>query len=169
MRFFFPWPYQPHQCYDENTERVALQRRLPADDQWLNPHNLYLTMFSPATVHVLPFDPSHGADQARQYAGKYASKPEKWYYLETERDGVKDFLKCRTVGLCMAHNRLLNFHVVRSTRPAQFTPTSFLPSKDQRTPRDPSHVANNPEYTDMEYYLNATQKYFFSVLQSCAI
>ena len=96
-RFFFPWPFQPHQCYDCNTERVALQRRLPEDDQWLNPHNLYLTMFSPATVHVLPFDPSHGADQARQYAGKYASKPEKWYYLETERGGVKDFLKCRTI------------------------------------------------------------------------
>ena len=50
-------------------------------------------MFSPATVHVLPFDPSHGADQARQYAGTYASKPEKWYYLETERDGVKDFFE----------------------------------------------------------------------------
>ena len=96
-RFFFPWPHQPHQCDDENTERVALQRRLPEDDQWLNPHNLYMTMFSPATVHVLPFDPTHGADQARQYAGKYASKPEKLYYLETERDGVKDFLKCRTV------------------------------------------------------------------------
>lgn len=39
------------------------------------------------------------------------------YYLETERNGVKDFLQCRTVGLCMSHNRLLNFHVVRSTRP----------------------------------------------------
>ena len=34
FRFFFPWPYQPHQCFCTNTERVALQRRLPADDQW---------------------------------------------------------------------------------------------------------------------------------------
>ena len=69
-RFFFPWPFQPHQQYDENTERVALQRRLPEDDQWVVPHELYLAMFSPATVNVLPFDPRHGADQARQYAGK---------------------------------------------------------------------------------------------------
>ena len=28
----------------------------------------------------------------------------------------------RTVGLCMVFNRILNFHVVRSTRPCQFTP-----------------------------------------------
>ena len=34
-------------------------------------------MFSPATIHVLPFDPLHGNDNARVYAGKYASKPEK--------------------------------------------------------------------------------------------
>ena len=34
-RFFFPWPCQAQQCYDANTERVALQRRLPADDQWV--------------------------------------------------------------------------------------------------------------------------------------
>ena len=40
-RFFFPWPYQPHQCYCENTERVALRRRLPEDDQFVVPHNLY--------------------------------------------------------------------------------------------------------------------------------
>ena len=101
-------------------------------------------MFSPATVNVLPFDPRHGADQARQYATKYAGKPEKYYFLETERDGVKDFLKCRTVGLCMAHNRLLNFHVVRSTRPVQFTPTSFVPDKDMRTLRDPFAYSELP-------------------------
>ena len=34
-------------------------------------------MFSPSTIHVLPFDPHHGNDNARVYAGKYASKPEK--------------------------------------------------------------------------------------------
>ena len=94
-RFFFPWPAQAQQQYDENTQRVALRRRWPADDQWVVPHELDLAMFSPSTINVLPFDPRHGADQARQYAGKYASKPEKWYFLETERDGVKEFLKCR--------------------------------------------------------------------------
>ena len=31
-RFFFPWPFQPQQQHDENTERVALQRRLEPDD-----------------------------------------------------------------------------------------------------------------------------------------
>ena len=160
-RFFFPWPHQPQQQYDENTERVAGQRRLQDDDQWLNPHNLYLAMFSPSTVHVLPFDPRFGADSARQYAGKYASKPEKWYYLETERDGVKDFLKCRTVGLCMTHNRLLNFHVVRNTRPVQFTPTAFVPEKGSKTPRDPSHLERHPLYPDPQYYLSHTGKYFF--------
>ena len=77
--FFFPWPYQPYQCYCENTQRVALQRRLPEDDQFVVPHNLYLTMFSPASVNVMPFDPTRGADHARAYATKYCSKPEKWY------------------------------------------------------------------------------------------
>ena len=32
-RFFYPWPEQPQQQYDENTERVALCRRLPADER----------------------------------------------------------------------------------------------------------------------------------------
>ncbi len=38
--FFFPWPLQRHQVYDENTQRVALMRRLVDDDQWIVPHNL---------------------------------------------------------------------------------------------------------------------------------
>ena len=67
----------PHQQFDENMDRVACQRRCEEDDQWLNPHNWYLAMFSPSTIHVLPFDPQHGCDNARVYAGKYASKPEK--------------------------------------------------------------------------------------------
>ncbi len=67
----------PHQQFDENMDRVACQRRCEEDDQWLNPHNWYLAMFSPSTIHVLPFDPHHGNDNARVYAGKYASNPEK--------------------------------------------------------------------------------------------
>ena len=43
------------------------------------PYNLYLAMFSPAIVNVLCFDPNHGADQARGYAGKYCAKPEASY------------------------------------------------------------------------------------------
>ncbi len=75
-RFFFPWPHQPHQCYCE------LQRRLTEDDQFLVPHNLYLTVFSPSSVNVMPFDPQHGNDHARAYATKYCSKPEKWSPLQ---------------------------------------------------------------------------------------
>ena len=69
-RFFFPWPRQPHQCYCENTGRVALQRRLPEDDMWVVPHNIYIVMFSPSSVNVIAFDPHRGADQARGYATK---------------------------------------------------------------------------------------------------
>jgi len=166
-RFFFPWPQQPQQQYCHNTERVAGQRRLESDDAWLNPHELYLAMFSPATVHVLPFDPRYGADSARQYACKYASKAEKGYYMETQRDGaqqvntVRDFLKCRTVGMCMAHNRLLSFRVVRSTRPVQYTPTTFVPAREHRTPRGAEHVRRVLDYPDPTYYLSSTAKYFF--------
>ena len=73
-RFFFPWPYQPHQCFDCNPERVALMRRLPEDDQFVVPHNLYLTVYSPSSVNVMPFDPLHGSDQARAYATKCDNK-----------------------------------------------------------------------------------------------
>ena len=59
-RFFYPWPYQPYQVYDANSERVALQRRLPEDDAWVVPHNLALTMFSPSSVNVICFDPMRG-------------------------------------------------------------------------------------------------------------
>ena len=62
--FFFPWPEQPYQVFDDNTERVALKRSLLEDDQWVVPHNLYLTVFSPSSVNVLCFDPQRGADQA---------------------------------------------------------------------------------------------------------
>ena len=56
-RFFFPWPKQPHQCYCETSERVALQRRHPPDDAFIVPHNLYLTGLSKTFVlnRVVPF------------------------------------------------------------------------------------------------------------------
>ena len=46
-RFFFPWPKQPHQLHDENTDRIALQRRLESDDQWLSPSPI------PHTMHIV--------------------------------------------------------------------------------------------------------------------
>lgn len=160
-RFFFPFPEQPQQQYCMNCERVCGQRRCEEDDQWVNPHELYMAMFSPATVHCLPFDPRYGADTARQYCGKYASKSEKWYYLETSRGGVRDFIKCRTVGLCMAHNRLLSYRVVRNTRPVVYTPADFVPLRENRTPRDPEHLERQLAYPDPQFYLSASGKYFF--------
>ena len=68
---------------------MALERQLPEDDQWVVPHNLCAAMFSPSTINILPFDPHMGADTARQYAGKYAAKPEQHYFVETEKDSVK--------------------------------------------------------------------------------
>ena len=65
-RFFFPWPYQPYQVYDANSERVALQRRLPDDDAWCVPHNLALLMFSPSSVNVICFDPMRGLAVRKQ-------------------------------------------------------------------------------------------------------
>ena len=90
----YPTPivgYQPHQSYDMNTERMALQRRLPDDDQWVVPHNIYLAVYSPSSVNVLAFDPTHGADQARGYACKYCAKPKRYFFLEGEKNGVKSW------------------------------------------------------------------------------
>ena len=51
------WPEQPYQVYDENTCRVAFKRRLPSDDAWVVPHNLYVSMFNNSSVNVICFDP----------------------------------------------------------------------------------------------------------------
>ena len=82
------------------------------------PHSMYLTVVRARARRR----PSSGPDQTRQYAAKCCSKPEPWYFLETEKNGLKDWLKARTVGLCMAFNRIMHFHVVRSTRPVQWQP-----------------------------------------------
>ena len=116
--FFFHWPQQEEQQYCDTTQRLALQRRHVPDDQFVVPHNLELAAFSPATVNVMIFDYLRGADQCISYACKYCGKPEPWYFLPTmggEAKLVKRFLQSRNVGLCMCHNRLLGFHLVRST------------------------------------------------------
>ena len=57
-------PYQPYQVHCLNTERLALQRRLPEDDAFVTAHNLYLTVFAASSVNVLAFDPLRNSDQA---------------------------------------------------------------------------------------------------------
>ena len=61
----------------------------------------------------------------------------------------------------MAHNRLLGFHVVRSTRPVVWTPTTFVPERSERTPRSNFHIERYPQYPDPHFFLNHTGKYFF--------
>ena len=61
----------------------------------------------------------------------------------------------------MTFNRLLGFHVVRSTRPCMFIPACFLGQKAYRNPRDTAHIEKHPGYPDPQYFLNYTQKYFF--------
>ena len=72
-----------------------------------------------------------------------------------------DFIKARTVGLCMAHNRLLGYRVVRNTRPVQYTPAEFIPARESRTPREPEHLERVPAYPDPQFYLSHAGKYFF--------
>eukprot|EP00973_Karenia_brevis_P014845 2028036-Karenia_brevis.AAC.1 len=71
-------------------------------------------MFSPSIIHVQPFDPDEGREQCVEYTTKYCAKPEKHFYMEAnegQKDSVRFFLKARTIGLPMAHNRLLGFRV----------------------------------------------------------
>ena len=44
---------------------------------------------------------------------RYCSKPERYFYMESERNGVKYWLKARTIGLCSTYNRLMCFKPVR--------------------------------------------------------
>ena len=164
-RFFFPWPEQRLQQYDETTDRIALRRGHAPDDQYVVPHNLELAAFSPSTVNVMPFDSLRGADQARSYGCKYVGKPEPWYYLETQTAGgeanpVKKYLQSRNVGLCMAHNRLLGYRVVRSTIPTQYVFPQFTVALKACIPRAGEHLRVTA-YPDPKFYMNDVQQYFF--------
>jgi len=61
----------------------------------------------------------------------------------------------------MAFNRILNFRVVRSTRPCQFAQTQFVGKKEWRNLRIPSHKLKYPDFPDPEFYLSYTQNFFF--------
>ena len=76
----------------------------------------------------------------------------KWYFLETVADGLKNWLKARTVGIRMAFNRLLSFHVVRSTRPCTYVPACFIGKKEYRNLRDPGHIEKYPQFPDPQHH-----------------
>ena len=128
------------------------------------PHNLELAAFSPSTINVMLFDHYRGADQCRSYACKYCGQPEPGYYLETdggEANPVKRFLQCRNVGLCVAHNRLLGFRVVRSTVSSLFLWSQFTVDAKNRIERSPEHIQKVLGDLDPDHYLNHVQKCFF--------
>ena len=118
-------------------------------------------MYSPASVNVLAFDPRHGADQARGYAGKYCAKPERYFFMESEKNGVKCWLKARTVGLCATYNRLLNYHCVRSTKPVTLLPDHFVQVAGRSSRRGDWHLSKSPEYPDPLFNLSLLGKYYF--------
>ena len=144
---------------------MALQRRCPEDDGFVTSHNLYLTMFSPSSINVLPFDPDRNSDQARLYAGKYCSKPEKWFFLQCQQNGLQHWLRCRTVGQCMTHNKLMEFRVVRSTRAVVWTPTRLVEDREHSMRRTPQHLdKHGTDYPDAVWYLHYQGKYLFRAL-----
>ncbi len=61
----------------------------------------------------------------------------------------------------MAVNRLMGFHVVKSTRPVHFINAKFIPPREFRARRDASHKQKPEGYPDEDFNLSATQKYFF--------
>ena len=61
---------------------------------------------------------------------------------------MKRFLQCRNVGLCMAHNRLLGFRVVRSTVSTQFLWSQFTVDAKDRIERSPEHKEKVLGYPD---------------------
>ena len=58
----------------------------------------------------------------------------------------------------MAFNRLLSFHVVRSTRPCQYVPACFIGKKEYRNLRDPGHLEKCPHYPDPQYHAIASSR-----------
>jgi len=61
----------------------------------------------------------------------------------------------------MCFNRLMNFHVVRSTKPSRKIQVSFIGQDEFRMERDPRHITKHPEYPDCKFLLSYTQKFFF--------
>ena len=81
--------------------------------------------------------------------------------MESERNGVKSWLKARTIGLCACFNRLLGYHPVRSTRPVVFFSSMFIRDNEHSNKRTDYHLAKYPEYPNPVFYLGHLQQYFF--------
>ena len=103
---------------------------------------------------------------------RWRRKAEKSFFLETTRkddpknndnsnNAAKAWLQCRTTGKATAWNRLLNFHIVRSTKAVVFTTPSFVQEPGDSSLRFAEHLAANPEYPEPMNYLTFIGKFFF--------
>ena len=81
--------------------------------------------------------------------------------MESETNGVKCWLKTRTIGLCAAFNRLLHYHCVRSTKPVTFLPSEFVRGMVYSSIRSEGHLAKFPEYPDPFFHLSSLGTYYF--------
>ena len=80
--------------------------------------------------------------------------------MECANNGLQHWLRCRTVGLAMVYNRLLEFRVVRSTRAVVWQPGKMV--EEQPTHRTPEHLARHGDnYPDPCCYLTHQAKYLF--------
>ncbi len=88
---------------------------------------------------------------------RYCSKPEKWYYMETQQEnGLKKWLQARTVGLYIAWSRPLQFHLVWPIKAVVWTPPLFVQDAAHSSLRSPGHLDKYPgdAYPDPLYYLS---------------
>ncbi len=150
------------QQYDENTQRLAVQRRYPEDDKWIAEHDLEMAMFHPSQIHVTGFDPRIDCYRSKLYGVKYNAKAEKHYYIDVKlgpEDGFKRHLQCRTVGLPLTLHKLLGHKIIRSTRPFSFLRTQFVPPIVGRAKRTQRDLENHPENPDRNGYIGDAQRY----------
>ena len=118
-----------------------------------------MAVFMTAIVHVTAWDPFRNVEFGKLYGTKYVAKPEPQYYIDANGPAdnpIRQFFLGHTVGLPLALNRLLGFHVVRSTRSTLFLGSGFL----SPSIRAADHVNNCPDYPDPVRYLGKNQWYF---------
>ena len=73
-----------------------------------------------------------------------------WYFLDSEKNGVKSWLMARTICLCACFNRLLGYHPVRSTTPVILCSFVFVRDNAHSNKRSEHHLARCPEYPNRD-------------------
>ena len=82
--------------------------------------------------------------------------------METQQEnGLKAWLQGRVVGLCMTWARLLQHHIVRSTRAVVWTPPKFLEPPGSASLRTDDHRVKAPKDPDPKNYVSYIGKYLF--------